>query len=100
VASGLVYPGIGPEIAKLHADNRIRIAAISNEEVIKAFFRFAQFEGIIPASESAHAAAFAIKLAAQRPSSGRILVNLSIRGDKDVDYVLENYGTSLNNAFH
>jgi tryptophan synthase beta chain len=100
VASGLVYPGIGPEIAMLHADNRIRIAAISNEEVISTFFRLAKFEGIIPALESAHAVAFAIKLAAQRPSSERILVNLSGRGDKDVDYVIENYGTSLKNALY
>lgn len=100
VASGLVYPGIGPEIAMLHADNRIRIAAISNEEVISTFFRLAKFEGIIPALESAHAVAFAIKLAAQRPSSERILVNLSGRGDKDVDYVIENYGTSLKNTLN
>jgi tryptophan synthase beta chain len=56
-------------------------------------FRLAKFEGIIPALESAHALAFAIRLASRRPSSERILVNLSGRGDKDVDFVLENYGT-------
>jgi tryptophan synthase beta chain len=92
VASGLVYPGIGPEMALLHATGRISVAGISDEEVISTFFRMARFEGIIPALESAHALAYAIKLAAQRPSSERILVNLSGRGDKDVDYVLERYG--------
>lgn len=93
VASGLVYPGIGPEIAMLHETGRLSVAAISDEDVISTFFRMAKFEGIIPALESAHAVAFAIQLASQRPSSERILVNLSGRGDKDVDYVLENYGT-------
>ncbi|KAF3394141.1 Tryptophan synthase beta chain 1 [Penicillium rolfsii] len=93
VASGLVYPGIGPEIAMLHETGRLSVAAIPDEEVINTFFRMAKLEGIIPALESAHALAFAIQLASQRPSSERILVNLSGRGDKDVDYVLENYGT-------
>lgn len=93
VASGLVYPGIGPEIALLHETGRISVAKSSDKEVINTFFRMAKSEGIIPALESAHALAFAIKLASQRPSSERILVNLSGRGDKDVDYVLENYGT-------
>lgn len=93
VASGLVYPGIGPEMAMLHETGRISVTTISDEEVIGTFFRMAKSEGIIIALESAHAVAFAIKLAAQRPSSERILVNLSGRGDKDVDYVLENYGT-------
>lgn len=93
VASGLVYPGIGPEMAMLHEAGRISVATISDEEVISTFFRMAKFEGIIPALESAHAVAFAIRLASQRPSSERILVNLSGRGDKDVDYVLQNYGT-------
>jgi tryptophan synthase beta chain len=91
VASGLAYPGVGPEIAMLHEAGRLSVAAISDEEVINTFFRMAKFEGIIPALESAHALAFAIRLASQRPSSERILVNLSGRGDKDVDYVLENY---------
>ncbi|KEF56298.1 tryptophan synthase, beta subunit [Exophiala aquamarina CBS 119918] len=100
VASGLVYPGIGPEIAMLHADSRIRVSTISNEEVISTFFRLAKSEGIIPALESAHAVAFAIKLAAQRPASERILVNLSGRGDKDVDYVIENHGTGPNTALY
>ena len=93
VASGLVYPGIGPEIAMLHQAGRLSVTAIPDEDVISTFFRMAKFEGIIPALESAHAVAFAIQLASQRPSSERILVNLSGRGDKDIDYVLQNYGT-------
>ncbi|KAF4461538.1 tryptophan synthase beta subunit [Fusarium albosuccineum] len=93
IASGLVYPGIGPEMAMLHETGRISVTTINDEEVISTFFRMAKSEGIIIALESAHAVAYAIKLAAQRPSSERILVNLSGRGDKDVDYVLENYGT-------
>lgn len=93
VASGLVYPGIGPEIAMLHDTGRLSVATISDEEVISTFSRMAKFEGIIPALESAHAVAFAIQLASRRPSSERILVNLSGRGDKDVDYVIKNYGT-------
>ncbi|KAM5350070.1 hypothetical protein ACJ41O_006575 [Fusarium nematophilum] len=93
VASGLVYPGIGPEMAMLHEAGKISVATVSDEEVINAFFRMSKVEGIIPALESAHALAFAIRLASQRPSSESILVNLSGRGDKDVDYVLKNYGT-------
>ncbi|CRG82672.1 hypothetical protein PISL3812_00016 [Talaromyces islandicus] len=93
VASGLVYPGIGPEIAMLHENGRLSVARISDEEAIGTFFRMAKFEGILPALESAHALAFAIQLASQCPSSERILVNLSGRGDKDVDYVLKNHGT-------
>lgn len=91
VASGLVYPGVGPEIAMLHEEGRITVSAISNEEVIDTFFRISKSEGIIPALESCHALAFAIRLAERCPSSETILVNLSGRGDKDVDFVLDNY---------
>ena len=91
VASGLVYPGVGPEIAMLHEEGRLKVAAISNDEVIATFFRFAKSEGIIPALESCHALAFAIKLAKRRPPSETILVNLSGRGDKDVDFVLNEF---------
>ncbi|HEV7436530.1 MAG TPA: tryptophan synthase subunit beta, partial [Pseudorhizobium sp.] len=91
VASGLVYPGVGPEIAMLHDLGRIDVTAIPDAEVIGTFFRISRSEGIIPALESCHALAFAIKLAAKRPTTEGILVNLSGRGDKDVDYVLANY---------
>ncbi|KAJ6121101.1 tryptophan synthase beta chain 1 [Penicillium sp. IBT 18751x] len=98
VASGLAYPGVGPEIAMLYEIGRLSIAAISDEQAISTFFRLSKLEGIIPALESAHALAYAIRLASQRPSSERILVNLSGRGDKDVDFVLENYGTGASLA--
>jgi tryptophan synthase beta chain len=93
VASGLVYPGVGPEIAMLHDTGRLSVTTISDEEAIRTFFRITKNEGIIPALESSHALAFAIRLAAQRPSES-ILVNLSGRGDKDVDYVLNKYGSN------
>ncbi|KPI36753.1 Tryptophan synthase beta chain 1 [Cyphellophora attinorum] len=95
IASGLVYPGVGPEIAHLHHAGRIKVATITDDEVINTFFRMAKQEGIIVALESAHALAYAIKLAKERPSTEKILVNLSGRGDKDVDYVLEKYGDRL-----
>ncbi|WP_180902404.1 tryptophan synthase subunit beta [Martelella soudanensis] len=91
VASGLVYPGVGPEIAMLHEEGHLKVTAISNEEVIATFFRIAKSEGIIPALESCHALAFAINLAKRRPPSETILVNLSGRGDKDVDFVLNEF---------
>ncbi|MBD0414305.1 tryptophan synthase subunit beta [Oryzicola mucosus] len=91
VASGLVYPGVGPEIAMLHEAGRLKVSAISDEEAISTFFRIAKSEGIIPALESSHALAFAIKLAERSPSSESILVNLSGRGDKDVDFVLNHH---------
>ncbi|MCB1468543.1 MAG: tryptophan synthase subunit beta [Rhizobiaceae bacterium] len=91
VASGLVYPGVGPEIAMLHEAGRLKVSAISDEEAISTFFRVAKSEGIIPALESSHALAFAIKLAERSASSESILVNLSGRGDKDVDFVLKHY---------
>ncbi|SIT08863.1 tryptophan synthase subunit beta [Paracoccus saliphilus] len=91
VASGLVYPGVGPEIAMLHEAGRLKVSAISDEEAISTFFRIAKSEGIIPALESSHALAFAIKLAERSPSSESVLVNLSGRGDKDIDYVLKYY---------
>ncbi len=91
VASGLVYPGVGPEIAMLHEEGRIKVSAVSDKEAISTFFRIAKSEGIIPALESSHALAFAIRLAERSPASESILVNLSGRGDKDVDFVLKEF---------
>lgn len=91
VASGLVYPGVGPEIAMLHDQGRLSVSAITDVEALETFVGFAKDEGIIPALESAHALAYAIRLAARRPAGESILVNLSGRGDKDVDYVLANH---------
>lgn len=92
VASGLDYPSVGPEHAFLHKSGRVEYETISDEEAIEAFFLLSKYEGIIPALESAHAVAYAIKLARTSKKNGSILVNLSGRGDKDCDYVIENYG--------
>lgn len=91
VASGLDYPSVGPEHAFLHDLGRINYAAVTDAEAIEAFFKLSRFEGIIPAIESSHAVAYAMKLAKEK-QKGTILVNLSGRGDKDIDYVIENYG--------
>lgn len=91
IASGLDYPSIGPEHAFLHDVGRIEYEGITDEEAIDAFFKLSRLEGIIPALESSHAVAYAIKLA-KTMHHGSILVNLSGRGDKDLDYVIEKYG--------
>ena len=91
-ASGLVYPGVGPEIAMLHDAGRLAVVAVTDEDAIEAFFTMSRTEGIIPALESAHAMAYAEQLAARLPSTERILVNLSGRGDKDIDYVMSHHG--------
>ena len=90
VASGLDYPSVGPEHAYLSRSGRTITGTATDEETVKAFFRLSRSEGIIPALESAHAVAYALKLAKERPDES-ILVNLSGRGDKDIDYVMENY---------
>lgn len=92
IASGLVYPGVGPEICMLHDVGRVSFTAVDDEQAVAAFYRLSRTEGIVPALESAHAVAFAMQLAARCRPSERILVNLSGRGDKDVDFVVENYG--------
>ena len=94
VASGLVYPGIGPEIAALQESGRLNVATITDSEVIRTFFRISRSEGIIPALESCHALAFAMKLAARLPVYQSILLNLSGRGDKDIEYVIDKFGTT------
>jgi tryptophan synthase beta chain len=91
IASGLDYPAVGPEHAFLHDMKRVEYTSVTDEEAIEAFFMLSRYEGIIPALESAHAVAYAIKSARQN-SANSILVNLSGRGDKDIDYVVEHYG--------
>ena len=91
VASGLDYPSVGPQHAYLKDIGRVNYASINDKEAIDAFFELSREEGIIPAIESAHAIAYALKLA-QEPNIGTILVNLSGRGDKDIDFVVEHYG--------
>lgn len=91
VASGLDYPSSGPEHAFLHDVGRVKYDVVNDEETIDAFFELSRLEGIIPAIESAHAVAYGIKLA-KRMGRGSILINLSGRGDKDMDYIIEKYG--------
>lgn len=90
IASGLDYPGVGPEHAFLREIGRVKYEAISDDEAAEAFFLLSRLEGIIPAIESSHALAYAIKCA-RSMKSGSILVNLSGRGDKDMDYMLKRY---------
>lgn len=88
-ASGLDYPGVGPELCYLKSINRLKTATISDKEAVKAFKILSQIEGIIPALESAHAVAYALKLAKKLDKDKIIVVNLSGRGDKDVENVFE-----------
>ncbi len=87
ISAGLDYPGIGPEHAHLAASGRASYASITDQEALEAFMTLAQMEGIIPALESAHAIAHAVKLAKTLPGDAVIVVNLSGRGDKDVHTV-------------
>lgn len=91
VASGLDYPSVGPEHAHLHALGRVDYRSVMDDEAIEAYFLLCRNEGIIPAIESSHALAYALKYA-KAHKSGAILVNLSGRGDKDIDYIYEHYG--------
>ena len=91
VASGLDYPSSGPEHAFLRDLGRVKYDVINDDDTIDAFFRLSRMEGIIPAIESAHAVAYGIKLA-KKVGKGSVLINLSGRGDKDMDYIIENYG--------
>lgn len=91
IASGLDYPSVGPEHAFLRGLGRVQYDTVSDEEAMDAFFKLSRTEGIIPAIESAHAVAYAMRKAKEM-KQGSILVNLSGRGDKDIDYVVEHYG--------
>ncbi len=92
VASGLDYPGVGPQHSYLKDIGRVNYETINDKEAISAFFELSRVEGIIPAVESAHAVAYAMKLAAKLDKDETILVNLSGRGDKDIDFVVSKYG--------
>ena len=91
IASGLDYPGVGPEHCYLKDTERVRYDVATDKECLEAFYLLSRVEGIIPALESAHAVAGAMREAKKR-KQGAILVNLSGRGDKDLDYVTETYG--------
>lgn len=84
ISAGLDYPGIGPELSFLHDKKRVEFVSISDKETLQAVKTLSQLEGIIPALESAHAVAYAIKLAPKLSKEKIIVVNLSGRGDKDL----------------
>lgn len=92
ISSGLDYPGSGPEHCMLKDTGRIQYTVASDQECLEAFYTLSRLEGIIPALESAHAVAYATKAAQERPEKS-ILVCLSGRGDKDIDFIVNNYGT-------
>ena len=87
VSAGLDYPGVGPEHCHLHDTGRAEYSVINDDEAIAAFDALCRFEGIIPALESSHALAEAIKRAPTLPKDALLLVNLSGRGDKDMENV-------------
>ena len=89
ISAGLDYPSIGPEHAFLHDEGRVEYVSASDEEALEAFGLLSKLEGIIPALESAHAVAHALKLAREMKQSEALVVNLSGRGDKDVQTVAE-----------
>ncbi len=84
ISAGLNYAGIGPQLSYLYDTRRVEFVPVTDEEVLEAFMLLAKNEGIMPALESAHAVAYAVKLAPTLPKEKVIVVNLSGRGDKDI----------------
>jgi tryptophan synthase beta chain len=95
ISAGLDYPGIGPEHAYLHATGRAFYVSVTDDEAVEAFDYLSKTEGIIPAIESAHAAAYAMKLAGALESREALVLCLSGRGDKDVAAIARYKGESL-----
>jgi len=95
ISAGLDYPGVGPEHAWLKDQHRAEYVAVTDDEALKAFNDLCHYEGIIPALESAHAVAYAAKIAPALPRDANLLVNLSGRGDKDMQTVAEKMGIKL-----
>ena len=97
ISAGLDYPGVGPEHAYLKDKNRVEYKAVTDDEVIDAFLILTRTEGIIPALESAHAIAYAIKISKKMKKTESIVVTLSGRGDKDIDIVKEYLAKNVKN---
>jgi len=95
VSAGLDYPGVGPEHCYLKDSGRAEYTAINDDEALQAFHDCCHIEGIIPALESSHALAWAAKVAPSMPSDQVILVNLSGRGDKDINTIAGLSGMTL-----
>lgn len=90
ISAGLDYPGIGPEHAYFNKTGRIQYDSVTDDEAIDAYKLLTKLEGIIPALESSHALAYAVKIAANYDKDDIIIVNLSGRGDKDIDIIMKN----------
>lgn len=90
-ASGLDYPGVGPELSYLKEIGRLELAESTDKEAVEAFVTLSKIEGIIPALESAHAIAYGIKIAKKLSKNEIIVINLSGRGDKDVENIYQKY---------
>lgn len=95
ISAGLDYPGIGPEHAYLHSINRVSYVSATDDEALESFQMMCKYEGIIPALESCHGIAFALKLAKTMSCDRSIIVNLSGRGDKDINTVAKYLNFSL-----
>lgn len=98
VSAGLDYPGVGPQHAHLHASGRANYVSVTDDEALAAFKLLSAHEGIIPALESAHALAYAVKRAEESDEELILLVNLSGRGDKDIDHVRKIFAAQANDA--
>jgi tryptophan synthase beta chain len=92
ISAGLDYPGVGPEHAWLHDVGRVTFLSATDDEALNAFKLLSKLEGIIPALEPAHAIAKVLDLAPQKPKDHLMVVNLSGRGDKDLDTVARHLG--------
>jgi tryptophan synthase beta chain len=95
ISAGLDYPGVGPEHAWLYDNKRVAYVPVTDEEAVEAFQLCGRMEGILPALESAHALAYAAKLAPTLPKDHLMVVNLSGRGDKDIFTIANRLGVKL-----
>jgi tryptophan synthase beta chain len=95
ISAGLDYPGVGPEHAYLKATGRAKYTSATDQQALKAFMELSRLEGIIPALESAHAVHYATILASKMRKDQFVVVNLSGRGDKDVNVVAKNLGVKI-----
>jgi tryptophan synthase beta chain len=93
ISAGLDYPGIGPEHSWLHDVGRVTFLSATDDEALHAFALLSKLEGIIPALEPAHAIAKVLELAPRKPKDHLMVVNLSGRGDKDLDTVSQHLGS-------
>jgi tryptophan synthase beta chain len=95
ISAGLDYPGVGPEHAYLKATGRANYSSVTDEQALEAFMELSKVEGIIPALEPAHAVHYGVTLASRMKPDQILVINLSGRGDKDVNVVAEKLGVKI-----